>query len=373
MKIGKAAALDFYAENVMITRNIERVIIMKKLLHMASFAALLGLSGCASAAADTTEPVTKPQEEKVFKVLLIGQSLGQDSVWLLHQVMKTERPDKKFLVADIYESIALGQHRINIQQNAAVYHYHKFSDNGADHRKGVSIYQALRDEVWDLIIFNDATYPTTQPREFEDGDHAFMIDYIRKNATPGFKLAYNATWANPTDARLWDESRRSIPPIVHERYAKEFGGSRNLYYEKTCANIKTYIETNQEFDMVFHPGTAIQYATETHGVPEAALDHNFELYRDYVHMSDYGRLLVAYQLYAQIFGLEKLEAVNVDRIKAEMRFRSEQKYGDIELTQQQKDAIIASVNFALAHPNEVPPQTARAEAFLERPDLMPQR
>lgn len=353
---------------------------MKKFLCfcMAGVTAMMGFAGCTSAPADTTAPDTTavatqpPEEAKVFKVLLIGQSLGQDTVWLLQQVLSTEMPDKEFLVADIYESIALGQHKANIQQDAAIYHYHKFTDAGHDHMQGVSIYQALKDEVWDLILFNDATYPTTQAKEFEDGDHAFMIDYIRENAAPGFKLGYNATWANPTDAKLWDESRRSIPENVHERYATVFGGSRNKYYECICNNIKTYIETNKEFDIVVHPGTAIQYASETYGVPEGSLDHNYELYRDYVHLSDYGRLLVAYQLYAEIFGLEKLETVNVDLVTADMRIHSEQKYGDLVITQQHKDAIIASVNWALKHPNENPPQTAREPAILERPDLMPQ-
>ena len=336
----------------------------------------MGLAGCASKSAPAkSEPaatvVTQPPEEAaVFKVLLIGQSLGQDTVWLLQKVLSTEMPDQEFLVADIYESIALGDHRKNILNDAAIYHYYKFTSAGHDHMEGVSIYQALKDEMWDLIIFNDSTYATTQPQEFEDGDHAFMIDYIRQHAAPGYKLAYNATWANPTKEQLWkEEDRRDPPANVHERFMREFGGSRNLYYEKICENIKTYIETNEVFDYVFHTGTAVQYASETHGVPEGNPDRSYELYRDYVHLGDFGRLLVAYQLYAQIYGLEKLEAVNVNAVEADLRWRQTQKHGDLEITQQHKDAIIASVNFALAHPNEAPPQTAREEAFLERPDL----
>lgn len=340
---------------------------------------MMGLAGCsatpattATTEAPTTVATQPPEEAKVFKVLLIGQSLGQDTVWLLQEVLKTEMPDKEFLVADIYESIALGDHRKNILNNAAIYYYYKFSNAGMQKMEGVSIYQALKDEMWDLIIFNDSTYATTQPSEFQDGDHAFMIDYIKENAAPGYQLAYNATWANPTMECLWKEDNRRDPPAnVHERYMREFGGSRNLYYEKICNNIKTYIETNDVYDYVFHTGTAIQYASETHGVPEGAPDRSYELYRDYVHLGDFGRLLVAYQLYAQIFGLEKLGAVNVNTIKADLRWHQTQQFGDMEITQQHKDAIIASVNFALEHPNEAPPQTARPEAFLEREDLLP--
>ena len=79
--------------------------------------------------------------------------------------------------------------------------------------------------------------------------------------------------------------------------------------------------------------------------------------------------MVAYQLYAQIFGLEKLEEVKVDVVKAASRHKESQSFGDLQITHRHKDAIIASVNWALANPNKIPEQTARPEAFLERPDL----
>lgn len=344
---------------------------MKKFLcvFLAVITVLLSFAGCTP---EQTVNDPQPEEEKgIFKVLLIGQSLGQDTVWLLQQVMKTEMPDQEFLVADVYKSLALGDHRRNILNNSAVYFYYKLNDEGFEEKQNVTILSALQDEWWDLIIFNDATYPTTQEYEFKDGDHDFMIKYIRENANPGFKLAYNATWANPTDAMLWSSDREKPQNDVHIRFANVFGGSRNLYYDKICANIEKYIETNEAFDYVFHTGTAIQYASETYGVPEADVLRSYELYRDYVHLSDFGRLLVAYQVYAQIFNLEKLEAVKVDVVKEKMRFSwREQIFGDLEITQQHKDAIIASVNFALKNPNKVPEQKARPAAYLDRPDIM---
>lgn len=349
---------------------------MKKFLClcMAGVSLLTGLGGCtaapaqtAPATAETTQPTQTPEEAAVFKVLLIGQSLGMDTVWLLETALKAEMPDKEFVVGDIYLSIGLGEHRKNILNDAAVYRYYKFTNGTYTQMEGVSIDMALRDEWWDVIIFNDTTYATTQEREFQDGDHAFMINHIRENAIPGYRLAYNATGANPTSAILWTgPDRRKAEANVHQRFEIVFGGSRNLYYDRICHNIKTYIETNEEFDLVLHGGTALQYASETFGVPEADVERKYDLYRDYVHLSDFGRLIVAYQLYAQMFGLEKLEEVNVDLIKQDMRATDrERKFGDLEITQKHKDAIIASVNYALAHPNEVPEQTARPAAILE--------
>ncbi|MBQ8359666.1 MAG: DUF4886 domain-containing protein [Oscillospiraceae bacterium] len=306
---------------------------------------------------------------KPFKVLLVAQSLGNDTIWLLYDVLRAEMPDREFVVGNIYQSLSLGQHRKNIESGEKAYIYYKFANDTMQETQDVTIAHGLTDEDWDVIIFNEATYPSTQEKEYLDGDIEFMIDYIRKTATPGFRLCYNATGANPTCGLLWGEDRRRPAAGVQERFMREFGGSRNKYYAMLCANFEKYIETNKEFDLVLHTGTALQYASETYGVPEADPMRNYDLHRDYVHLSDFGRLIAAYQLYTQIFGLEKLEEVKVDVIKEVNRHKESKRFGDLQITQKHKDAIIASVNWALENPNKIPPQTARPDAFLERPDL----
>ena len=352
---------------------------MKKLSCLClAFLFLLGCAaGCSSnppadttasesTASEATEVTQSPEEAAVFKVLMIGQSLAQDTVWLLYDVLKAEMPDKEFLVADIYDSITLGDHRINILTNYAVYDYIVNKDGKMVTTKNYTITAALKDQQWDLIIFNDATYPTTQAAEFKDGDHDFMIKHIAENAAPGYKLAYNATWANPTSAGLYAPERRQPPANFRENFFGRFQGSRNEYYRLISENIKTYIETDTRYDYVFHSGTAIQYASETHGVPEADPTRVYDLYRDYVHLSDFGRLIVAYQLYAQIFGLEELTQVNVNLIPQAMRATArEQAFGNLTITDTHKQAIIASVNYALQNPNTEPPQTFRPAATLE--------
>ncbi len=351
---------------------------MKKLLYLflAVICVLTCVAGCANTPEETTPATTtaatqSPEEEAVLKVLLLGQSLGNDTIWMLYDVLRAEFPDREFVVGNLLKSIYLDEHRKNMENDVATYTYTKFENDGFNTMENVRVIDGLKDELWDVIIFNEGTYPSTQEKEYTDGDIEFIINYIHENAAPGFRLAYNATGANPTDAELWEGTgRRHAEEGVHTRFVKEFGGSRNKYYEALCANFEKYIETNEAFDLVFHTGTALQYATETYGVPEADPMRDYELYRDYVHLSDYGRVLVAYQLYAQIFGLTKLEEVKLDVVEAKYRLDGTRKYGDLQMTQKHKDAIIASVNWALENPNKNPEQTARPEAFLERPDLM---
>ena len=312
-------------------------------------------------------PTQSPEEEAVMKILMIGQSHAQDAVWFLQTVLQAEMPDREFLVVDVYQPLNISQHIANIKADAEVYDYIEFRDGGFNKIENFRISIALKKEQWDLIIFNEATWPQTHEHEHTDGDFAFLKNYIKENAAPGYKLAYNATWAQPISKELYvGANRADVPDGFRNKYEMWFGGDRTRHFAQICKLIETYEETDPDFDFVFHSGTAIQYASETHGVPEADVERKYDLYRDYTHLSDFGRLIVAYQIYAQIFGLEELTEVNVDVIPAEMRatFR-EKPLGDIEITEEHKAAIIASVNYALKNPNKAPTDTIRDTAVLE--------
>lgn len=201
---------------------------------------------------------------------------------------------------------------------------------------------------------------------FTNGNIQWLTDYIAAHAMPGYRLAYNATWAQPVSAEVYASNRRQPPETFRDNFLEKFNGDRLAHFERICENIKTYVETDEDYDIVFHSGTAIQYASETLGVAEGDPTRKLDLYRDYTHLSDFGRLIVAYQWYAQIFGLEELTEVNVDVIAEHLRATyREQAFGDLEITDAHKQIIIDSVNYALKNPNVAPPQLARQTAILE--------
>ena len=312
------------------------------------------------------QPPVAPGEDDIMKILMIGQSHAQDTVWLLYEVLKAERPEEEFLVVDVYRSTNLDEHVQNIKNNAPLYDYYENRDGTVKHTPNVTITDAIMKENWDLIVFNEAAWNQTQEEHYHDGDFEFMIDHIGKYATPGYKLGYNATWAQPVTNLLYTADRRPAPASFRNQFTTYFGGDRLAHFAQISKMMETYIETNDAFDIVFHSGTAIQYASETHGVPEADPDRIYDLYRDYTHLSEFGRLMVAYQWYAQIYGLEELSEVNVRLIREEMRATSREKaFGDLEITDMHREAIIASVNYALQHPNQAPEQVVRQEAILE--------
>lgn len=344
---------------------------MKKLIALFLCAVFVPgcFAGCGtddSTPETTAAPTQSPEEAAVFKVLMIGQSHAQDSVWLLYEVLKAEMPDQEFLVVDVYQPIDMNEHVQNLKTDAAVYDYCENRDGTVNTIENYRLSVAIRQEQWDLIIFNEATWPQIQDSQHTDGDIQFLTDYIRQNAIPGYKLAYNATWSHPVTNVVYGEGRANAPDGFRSKYEQLFGGDKIKHFAQVCHVIETYVETDPDYDFVFHSGTAIQYASETHGVPEGDPERSYDLYRDYTHLSDFGRLIVAYLIYAQIFGLEELTEVNVNVIKEHMRATQREKaFGDLVITEAHKQAIIASVNYALKNPNKAPPQTARESAILE--------
>lgn len=298
--------------------------------------------------------------DRPVKILMIGQSHAQDSSWLVYEVLKAQMPDREFLVADTYKSTYLGEHVENIKNEAAVYSYFEFTESGKyTETKKVTINEVVVKYDWDLIVFNEATWPQViGVHEYTDGDFDYFTNYIKEHATPGYKFAYNATWAQPVSAELYntEAGRREPPEGFREKFTEQFSGNRLLHYKIICKRMNDFVEVDPDYDLVFHSGTAIQYASETHGVPECDTTWEYQLYRDYTHLGDFGRLLVAYQWYAQIFNLKELDEVKINTIVENMRVTGAQDKGDITITQQMRNAIIASVNYALKHPNEAPPQ-----------------
>lgn len=306
--------------------------------------------------------------DRPVKILMIGQSHAQDSSWLVYEVLKAQMPDREFLVADTYKSTNLAEHVYNIQNEVPGYIYYEFTESGTYTKtKSFTINEAVVKHDWDLIVFNEATWPqVVGEHEYTDGDFDYFTNYIKEHATPGYKFAYNATWAQPVSAELYnvEAGRREPAANFRETYTSIFGGNRLTHFKIISKRMKDFVEVDPDYDLVLHSGTAIQYASETLGVAECDPTWTYELYRDYTHLGDFGRLLVAYQWYAQIFGLDKLETVEVDTIPENMRVPGATDKGDITITDDMRNAIIASVNYALKHPNEAPSQN-RATPILE--------
>ena len=107
-----------------------------------------------------------------------------------------------------------------------------------------------------------------------------------------------------------------------------------------------------EDQYLMNSATPIHYALTVLGREQ------LDLYRDYTHMSDYGRLICAYQWYAQLMGLEEITEVNMDTIPTNLKHNNSKfpvlTNGVYPVTQDMKEDLIESVNWALKNPWNMP-------------------
>ena len=166
-------------------------------------------------------------------------------------------------------------------------------------------------------------------------------------------LLYNMTWASPTDMNLYNDDRQSAPDYFINTYTNDYGFDHINHYNCLVAMTEKYLVNHEGFDKIIYNATPVQYASEICGVPQYDENQTFDLYRDYTHLSDYARLIVAYNWYCQMFEIDELKDVKVSVINADDRavYGNRQKvYGDLTLTDDHKDVLIESVNHGLKYP-----------------------
>ena len=312
-----------------------------------------------------------------LKILNISNSHGEDAVFLLYDVLKNEMPSREFFIAECYFSGALTEHVENAKENREVYKYTYWTDNERQtldginnpsayfteeerlyalaHQKLCSIEYALKKEKWDIIMFNESCRHLGLESIMEKGLIDWFINYIYSIIDYKPTLLFETTWSNPTDDVMYtDPSRQTAPASFRDTYLRNYGYNRVNHYNKMMELTKKYVLPNPAFDLVIDTATPIQYATEVLGVPLSSTDRVFDAYRDYTHISDCARVIAAYAIYTQLFGIKELTEIKTPGVNAFDRptYR-EISLGDLIFTDKHKKVILESVNHTLKHPFEL--------------------
>ena len=334
---------------------------MKRILAMLLALMSLCLMGCQTVSQgetnDTTQNTQSPEEEKVMRILNISNSHGADSVKLLPMVLQAEMPDQEFFVAELYASYALTEHVEAAKEDAKDYVYYTNGDGTWNRVEGVSISMALQDQHWDVIMFNESSRHLGLEKYMSKGLIDWFRSYILDNLDYEPTLLYNMTWSNPTDERFHDPSsdRQKPPETFRKSYTVNYGFNYITHYNMLVEMTKKYLVGHEGFDKIIYNAKPVQYAQVICGVPQWDDAQKMDLYRDYTHLSDFARLMVAYNWYAQMFDVKELTAVNIDVIPKDQRATyRQQNLGDLEITQEHKQIILESVNETLKDPFTIP-------------------
>lgn len=301
-----------------------------------------------------------PSKDGVFKILNISNSHGQDAIWQLPAVLKAEMPDQEFVIVEMYQGYALTEHIQAAKDNSPVYYYQ--INTGGDWEtvtKTSTIADGIKTHTWDMIMYNESSRHLgleSKMTHLVDGQTMvkWFRNYILDHIDYDTKILYDMTWASPTDENFYTDATRQPATVSFKGiYTQDYGFSHVNHYNKLVEWTKKCIVDDPGFYKVIYNATPVQYAGEVLGVPQYDEDQVYDLYRDYTHISDYARLIVAYNLYCQIFDIDQLTDIKVDMIRWEDRApwnNRHKKLGDLPLTEQHKNVLIQSVNHALKNP-----------------------
>ena len=282
-------------------------------------------------------------EVKRLKVLTLGHSLAVDAGRMLAYVGYAEGAVDITVGTLYYSGCTLSQHANYLNYNIPCYDMYYSNLATADRApvvtKGVTMAEGLCWDDWDIIVMQAGVFEAGRPGEY-DGDIQTIIDYINANKTnPDAKLMWNMTWAAPKEeSGLLNDSYKS-------NFNTYFDMDQLKMHGAICDAVQTKILTNAAFEGVIPTGTAIQNANSSYL-------NDTDLYRDYIHVTDLGRVIAAYTWYCRLTGREVTE-LEMDTVPGFLRFNAADQTTDLVLSDAQKNIVLESVRNALANPYEV--------------------
>ena len=352
---------------------------MKKYLaFLLALAFCLGLfTACGATEAEPTVPtepeVPQVEDDGILRILVLGHSLGVDSMYLLPAIMEAEGMTD-FELGMVYGSYASGAHRQWFTTGQKKYCYREYTygqdttwrraDCNGNFSPSIpgeandiyiadgSIAQPMEFGIerrdWDIVILMAGTleqtnaYPINHEKYFDPNNFeawkAFVLEHdIEKGTTPEF--AFHVVWSFPNDDTLLNDSFRSFK-------LKNFGDGPDADLDAYNAGMQAIQEKilPLNFDYILPTGTAMQNA-------KSSAITGRGLYRDYAHANDYGRLIAGYTWFCALTGKDihecKLGPFHYeDMLDQTVRLLKQ----PVELTQQQKDILVESVANAIANP-----------------------
>lgn len=218
--------------------------------------------------------------DSIVKILAIGNSFSEDAIENhLHELAAAS--DKKTVIGNLYIGGApLSLHVENVRNNNAHYSYRKIAVDGTKTTtSNVSIAQALADEDWDYISFQQAS-PLSGKYETIVASLPELITYVRTQVGSSPRFVYHQTWAYQQNSQ-------------HEGF-KNYSRDQIAMY-KAIAETSKKVSKLGFFELLVPAGTAIQNArTSSMGDTYTRDGYHLQL--------DYGRFTAACTWFEKIFG-----------------------------------------------------------------------
>ena len=332
---------------------------MKRLFTMVLIAALAFslLAGCGNTSTgETTQapaPTQSPEEEKALKIMIIGNSHSNDTFWLLHNVFADQMPDQEVVLGIMYYSgCTVSKHVKFTTENENVYSYHCNIDGVWKSTDEANMDTGLCDQAWDIVVFQGGRGDANN--EYNLTGRRALEQIVKDRVAQPYKMMWQITWPSPDDPTFFSADYPVQPPAGWVEYLQtSYNHDTINQYSIMIDKAKSYLVEDETYEKVISTGGGVVYAHAVLGVPQTAL------WRDYTHLTDYGRLIAAYTFYAQFTG-NAVSEINIDVIPSALRQKRFRAEGDLIITEEMKQVIIAAANHALEEPWTAPEKPAAA-------------
>ncbi len=279
------------------------------------------------------------------KILIIGNSHSVDAFQLLHLAFRDQMPEEDVTLGILYYSgCSITKHIGFVKNGEAVCHYYKNTDGLWNIEKMTDMKRVVTDEPWERVFLQaaksdlDETLNRPGRRELEG-----LVDLW--DPAP-HRFYWHTSWPSPNDPYFFS-SDRFVPEGYQERLIRLYDHNPIKQFTVLTDKAKEHILDDKIYEKAICTGAGILNAHITQGRPQT------EIWRDYTHLNDFGRLIAAYTFLVQLTG-KKLEKINVDTVPAELRHKNFREEGDLPITEEMKNIIITAANHALDDPWTVP-------------------
>ena len=301
---------------------------------------------------ETIAPTQSPEEAEVLKIMVIGNSHSNDAFWLLQYAFADQMPEQELILGAMYYSgCSIDQHIQFTTERQNVYAYHKNENGKWKSIEDVPLEAGLCDQAWDVIVFQAGSSDIADKTLNQDGRRV-LEQIVSERVPQPYTMVWHSSWPSPNDPTFFSPTYEVQPPSgTQQRLLERYGHDPFVQFEHMVTIVKDNILGDDTYEMAISTGAGVMYAHAVLGVPQ------LDLWRDYTHLSDYGRLIAAYCLYAQYTG-NPIETINLDRIPASDRVRRAREKGDLIITEEMKQVIIAAANYSMENPWTVPAKPA---------------
>lgn len=196
------------------------------------------------ASAQNPEPPKERPNDKIVRILAIGNSFSQDAIEQYFYRLAAADSIEVIVGNLYYGGCSLQQHWQFVVDDKPMYEYRKIEKGVKVNTPHMTLKEVLADESWDYVSFQQASHDSGLPSTYVPYLSKLM-NYVKKGVRNDTKFMFHMTWAYAADSK-------------HPGF-KNYRNSQSAMYNAILSATQKALKL-EKFDILIPCGTAIQNA-----------------------------------------------------------------------------------------------------------------